>query len=1245
MHQIRSSIHPRHLIILTVFCTIAATSPTQPNIQADLLAKRIEIVPRDGSLRYGESDIEGNATGFALAMRRCYNSASEAEGALGPGWATVFDRRLERPQRNLVILRNEWGEATTFVARGGPLMLSETGRPQWLWTEESGSILRDENGRFWTFDPDGRATGIFNQDMAGLEIEYFDGRLARVSDPYGRAIRFSVDDDGRVVEARSTAGDRRRYGYEKGRLVRVLDDEGTLAEYGYDPQGRLNTIVVNKSETAAIRYDAQGRVTHLAGDGVADRRVRYIERTVPFKALHVEVEDARGNVMRYRYRSGRPECKITLPGGEETIVSYTERNLPQRIDFPGERRIDFSYDNDGNLTRLVLPHDAFYSFDYAGRSLLSEWTRSDGLTFSIARAPSGRIRKIEAAGGAQVRRFGYDFYGRLSWIAEDENEPLLLQRNASGDISNIGVPKLPAAIQVDHDESGRLGRITTPDRPAYQVVYDGRSRPAAVGDSIGYRLGMRRDRFGRVAALEDAAGNLETFERNAAGRVAVWRRPDGAEIRFESDAEGNLIRIRMPDGNNCEFAYGPRNNAISETRLGSIRSAEYDEFGRLVSWKNARQQTMKFSHDIFGYPAGLSMGESETGKFTFDRGGRLDSMDAQGREYRFGHDPKGRPARVVDSRTRKSITYSFDAAGRIVSVAMGEAEQARDYDDAGRLTRISIIGDEPFDIRYRYLNADCPRLPSDMHLPGGTSFAYTYDRYGRPASIKGILPTGRIAFEEEYSYDGRGNIAAVRKNGRRYEHKYDPQNHLAEVQLEGKTYARFQYGKDGRLLKLESEEGGLELVYDEDGKPIRTTRARMAYDADGNRIRLTGEAGAIGYLYNAMNRLTKITLPRGGSVSQTFLPNGWMVARGWRNETAERFWRGDLPVYAEARGGRRTRWYAADAIWSRLAGSFGGPKNEIAFRDARGRLRAIGDGSDNPPTELEWGLLGWSPKGAAQLTIDALGLRSLELGPDPGRMGQYDSSSGVSLVPRSLREGLAPFGGGPDQVVEPAWADRSAGGDSQLAESLLASCAGGRFAADEGAVLRYLISTFGSPGWPVNGSPDTFDQILDGDSFLAPADILRSVTETILRDGTGGLTPLVFEPHTEAPAGLLGIGRYRVIGPSFCIRPGIVLESDRLDSIVLRDDPAFAAVDDARHTWIGRLIARSVDRARYRVGEDGTMRLAGEIQALSEWMMHVGPREEGTSLPSTEENSSADGRRAERLALRDKLMRRSPFGR
>jgi hypothetical protein len=400
--------------------------------------------------------------------------------------------------------------------------------------------------------------------------------------------------------------------------------------------------------------------------------------------------------------------------------------------------------------------------------------------------------------------------------------------------------------------------------------------------------------------------------------------------------------------------------------------------------------------------------------------------------------------------------------------------------------------------------------------------------------------------------------------------------------------------------------------------------------------------GPTRYRFDASGRLAEVTMPSGIRIGHDYSINGWPIGRSRRGQSVGFSFLGDLPLFAIRHSDKTSGWFIADPLWGGALGLRSGPTTELGYRDGLGRLMAVGEAGRDSLKATAWGLFGRRSLPDKTSVFQPFGLDAVGFDSEENLSGVHDPATGLSLVPHSLRERLSPYSDGPNESRGMGILPMSSmgnHGEIGLIEEIAAACGSCRFAPDEGAILRHLLDAAGSPGWPDVGSDETFDHILDGGSFRTPAMMAREIVETILRDGTGGLSASVLAPHVAAPPSWLGLGHFRAICPTLAISPPVILEAGRVADDIWRDDPMFAAADNMLHGWIGRLIARATDRCDVRPAGDGNLRLLAELLELTRWTMNVPDRAKDENLPPTPEATQPGGPAADRLVGRDRLLK------
>src|SRR4029079_17947981 len=136
----------------------------------------------------------------------------------------------------------------------------------------SGDSLRYEGDTAILVQPDGTREVLDSQgrllerdEGSGnkVALAYNDlGHLERIEGPGGAVLQISTDESGRIVEAKSPAGDSVRYLYATKEKETAEPQKNTfeIASYGYNDAGALTRIEHPRRGATELSYDARGRV-------------------------------------------------------------------------------------------------------------------------------------------------------------------------------------------------------------------------------------------------------------------------------------------------------------------------------------------------------------------------------------------------------------------------------------------------------------------------------------------------------------------------------------------------------------------------------------------------------------------------------------------------------------------------------------------------------------------------------------------------------------------------------------------------------------------------------------------------------------------------------------------------------------------------------------------------------------------------------------------------------------------------
>lgn len=323
-----------------------------------------------------------------------------------------------------------------------------------------------------------------------------------------------------------------------------------------------------------------------------------------------------------------------------------------------------------------------------------------------------------------------------------------------------------------------------------------------------------------VTADNPCTPGTEAFAQSGALRYYIAADPDGAgalvPVKSESiyDDAGRQVAVRV----------GPDDGSFSS--LGWACTS-YDSRGRV-----AEQKTPAFG----GQPA-------RTATFTYSVSANplwSTVIDPAG-TVTVGVDLLGRTVSYTDVWNVTTTTV-YDQAGRAVETTSSKAATVTNtYDSLSRVTAVDIGGSRAANVTY-----DALSRPTAVSYPSGTgnagndtSGAWTYDQFGRPATVRWTGPAGTIT-SSGYTYNAAGQIVDETVDG------VDPYP----------AGGNFVYDAVGRLTGARTTSGFYEYGYASTGGCGLAASAGKNSNRTSTKLNgtLTGT-----YCYDHADRLTSTT--------------------------------------------------------------------------------------------------------------------------------------------------------------------------------------------------------------------------------------------------------------------------------------------------------------------------------------------------------------------------------------------------
>ncbi len=761
-----------------------------------------------------------------------------------------------------------------------------------------------------TIDPRGNTTQMVYDNRGNMTAKYspapfnteesweYDSanRVTRYIDQTGAETTTSYTPQGQVDTTTDPAGTT-HYTYNTNGLIEsVTDRTGQVTTYGYntagdqtsitDPLGNTTTMSYDAAHRMVSRTDARGNVPGCAC--AAD----YTSTWTYDSAGHVLTStDALGRTTTSTYDPNGNMLTQTSPAGATTTYTYTALNqVATVVDALGSTTTN-AYDATGNLisTTDALGRKTSYTYDAAGRLL----TR---------RAPAGNeTAATTAIRNANTITYAYDAAGNQT-SASTPNP-------AGGTITTA----------TTYDELDRPTSNTGPTGGVTTSAYDAANRVIAVTDPTGGVTSQSYDGSGRVTTSTSPTGESTTYEYDSEGRLLSQQTPTTHDIytynaagqrtsmrdqrsidcdcqdfttTFTYDASGNLITTTDPLGHQVKTTYDRAGQRTTLTNgNGGVTTFTYDNASRLASVTSPQQEATAYAYDAAGNLTTRTDPRGNATTLTYDAAGQLTTVTTpESRQWNYGYDTNGnRTTITLPSGTATAalgdgtITTSYDSLGRTTARAFsdGTPSLTYTYDAAGRVVSAND-GLTPTQGAIKYTYDAAGRMLTRTR--NNKSFKYTYDAAGRVTSR--TYPTGNV---HTYSY-ANGRLAQQAFASQTVDFTYDTADQLTSIARSNGITTTLGYDRASRLTTSSTTGPNGALVaaqqtLDAAGNPLATTitrptgtdQASYTYDADGRVASVCYTAApctsGISYQYDANSNRTKTVrtgLPQPGTRNQTY---------------------------------------------------------------------------------------------------------------------------------------------------------------------------------------------------------------------------------------------------------------------------------------------------------------------------------------------------------------------------------------
>ncbi|MCU7804214.1 MAG: hypothetical protein KZQ96_13535 [Candidatus Thiodiazotropha sp. (ex Lucinoma borealis)] len=947
----------------------------------------------EGSLAYGETDLEIAGRGSQLEFRRTYNSnSSVVPGRLGVGWTHNYASQM---------IINDCGEAIVIGASGGGMRFVDDGSGVLMPLKGyHGTLIGNQDDHTFDFySKDGTRYHYANYGRVAWDLEFIEdtngnitklgydpssldvAKLTTVEDSSGRTLSFfyenkvfpdilQTEPQPILIKVEGPDGIVLDFEFDTfGNLITAARGNTRLSQYEYstnleDPltlQHKLTAVVDPNSGRTVYEYNAADfNVTPTDTDiepfqmpysvviGVTDTESAHtgFAYDLPLPSTASAVTDSRNNDTAYTFNEYGSSLSIRDPVGTTTMTWAIDDILMTGKRDANGVQTDYTYDVDGNLlsetTGTVTRRYTYKAYP------LKPWIKN-------------RIGSQTNRNG-HTTRFTYDGNGNLTEVRDPEggvtthaystNGDRIRSHDANGNITAYA-----------YDAYGNLKSITDPLRNVTSHKWNARSLKTQTTDPLGGATRFEYDDLDNLINRTDAMGGVRSFSYDHIGNMLTETDEENRTTTWVYDGENRVTQITNALNDTKTLTYDGNGNKLSESDWrGNLTSFGYDGANRLTSKTEPLAKLTRYNYDAVGNQLSETDALNRVTRSTYNGlNQRVTLTDALLGETKFDWDGEGNLLSQTDALNRVT-DYTYDGLNRRTSQTEPLGRNTSwAYDANGNKTAETDPNDHNRRWEYDGLNRV---IASFDALNNQSVFEYDVNgnltkkvnarrqdtQHSYDALNRRTKTIDQADYETLYAYDGVGNLVQeTQPNGNVIDATYDDLNRLISRSDRLGALLSRSYDADGNIVQEIDADGNVSsFTYDELGRQTRADlpearTIQSGYDLLGNK---TSEIDArnytTGFTYDDLNRLITVTDPLTNETAYTYDAVG--------NKLSENDKRNNTTGFAYDDLNRLTT--VTDPLTQTLAYTYDLNGNKLTEQDKRGTVTSYTYDAENRVTQV-----------------------------------------------------------------------------------------------------------------------------------------------------------------------------------------------------------------------------------------------------------------------------------------------------
>jgi RHS repeat-associated protein len=487
--------------------------------------------------------------------------------------------------------------------------LPNDGQIQWQYNLEGNLISRtaqDGSAYTYSYGPFDMRQSITRPSGATLRFHRdLQTHLTAVENERGEFWTYTYDLAGRVIEEHSFLGRKQSFAYDRsGLCVRKVNGRGEVTHIKRNKSGQIVQVNAPDGTETTFAYDRNGLVSEATNQwiSVMFQRDEY---------GHILREIQGDRVIESTYDDRGLRTKRRTSEGEETRWSYDANGRVEQIALPHDEWLDFAYDAMGcnRERRFYNGRPGVRNSKPGGLVIRQEYDVLHRLTAQWAGLEAGASGETAALAERQylydlngnptevydrywgTSNFHYDSDGRIIVAERERGLSEGFQYDASGNIVGVATDALRVgdqtikggAPELKRRQLGPGGRLDQTDNKLY--VYDDEGRVILKKE---WHLGQPERIWeftwtaqGRVRSVLNPNGELWTYEYDAFGRRTKKIGPESSTTYvWDSDVVAEEIHATRAESRKSSWLFEPNSfRPLAKLQNGKVYACVLDQIG------------------------------------------------------------------------------------------------------------------------------------------------------------------------------------------------------------------------------------------------------------------------------------------------------------------------------------------------------------------------------------------------------------------------------------------------------------------------------------------------------------------------------------------------------------------------------------------------------------------------------------------------------------------------------------------